>query len=216
MKDEHRAGDAAVRVVKGSRRVLDRGLATVAGNQHAVRRGSHGPVLLDCAQRGALGGLTCRAVDHPEHLRKRPAGRVPASPAGHRLSHPIQVGDLAVEVGGQHGLAEGIERDLGVPLPLEQFHAVVHRRAVDPRPRGADRAEPGFAPTLSAIDGLAANIAGMGDGVLHDGHGGPRFAHGKSIGPFHDGSGPRVFATRSLLPFSKRLICRSASSFVMP
>ena len=96
------------------------GLEPVAADQHAVRGQAHGPVLLHGALRRIRGGLACRAVDDPEYFCKRSAQRVLTGPAGHRLRHQIQIGHVAQEVGGQHGVTDGVERDLGALLFLEQ------------------------------------------------------------------------------------------------
>jgi hypothetical protein len=55
-----------------------------------------------------------------EHLRQRPAQRLLARPAGHRLGDQIQIADVAREIGGQHRVTDGVEGHLGALLFLEQ------------------------------------------------------------------------------------------------
>jgi hypothetical protein len=83
-------------------------------------RQPHRPVLRDGTQHRVLRGQACRAVDDPEYLGQRPAQRLLTRPAGHRLRHLIQIGHVAHKIGGQHGIADGVERDLGALLLLEQ------------------------------------------------------------------------------------------------
>jgi len=61
-----------------------------------------------------------RAGDDPEYPGKRSAQGILTRPAGHRLHLQIQIGHIAQKVGGQHSVADGVERDLGALLLLKQ------------------------------------------------------------------------------------------------
>ena len=120
VEHQHGADDAAFPVVDRRGGILDGGLEAVAADQHAVDRQSYGLVFLDGKLRRVWCGFAGLAVNDPEYLGQRSPHCGFTRPAGHRFRDQIQVGHVAGEVGGQHGIANRVEGDLGTLLFLEQ------------------------------------------------------------------------------------------------
>ena len=93
--------------------------------QHAAR-GLHGFFLRKgLAQRAGLGRLSVRG-DQAHHLVHIAARGVKPLPAGQALRHGVQVGDHALCIGADHGIANRLECQAHALLFLEQrfFHAL--------------------------------------------------------------------------------------------
>src|SRR6185437_1627223 len=93
---------------------------------HAGRR-----VLLPSLERDA-GGLARLLVERPENSRERLAGRFGCRPSGQRGGAVVGEGDVALRVGRDDGIGDGMQRDLE-PIALRRE---LGTRALEPRLAG--------------------------------------------------------------------------------
>ena len=108
---EHHADDTAIKVADGRGAVGDGPLRAVARNQHGVVRQTVDLAGGQHVVHGDDGGLARLLVDDIENFAHRPALRLGVRPAGEFLGDGVEPGDAPLRVGGQHGVADGLERD---------------------------------------------------------------------------------------------------------
>ena len=158
-KDEHGPARGAARIADGCAAVRDRPFAAVTRDERGVigepddhALGQHAADRVGCLRAGVL-------VDDVEHLLDRAANRFLLRPPGQPLGDGVDSGDPGALVGGQHRVADAVERGgeallalsncfLRVPVvghvPEHQHRAAGHaspvsdrRAAVRDRPFGA-------------------------------------------------------------------------------
>ena len=79
------------------------------------------------------GGLASRGVPDLQDFRDGSACRLLPRPACHCFRNDIEEGDVSLDVSANNGIANGVERDLGAFLLLEQ--RFFHELAVDGMPQ---------------------------------------------------------------------------------
>ena len=103
------------------RRVLDRDLdAAAVDEQRLLGQLDHAP-LAQAADDRVLDRLAARLVDQVDDLADRTARGLGRIPAGELLGDGVQVLDTPFGVGGDDGVADRLQRDLGLLLFLEQL-----------------------------------------------------------------------------------------------
>ena len=120
VENQYRTDDPAVPVVDGGSRIFDLGLYPVAADKHTMHVQAHDLVLLHRLLSQVARGLARCPFDDIEDFGERTAGCVLPCPAGHFLGNPIEIGDVPERIRGEYGISDGIERDLGALLLLEQ------------------------------------------------------------------------------------------------
>ncbi len=120
LEHQHGADDLAIAGAHRRRAILDIVLLALAADQRgAVLQVEH-PGVLQAASHRAFQGLAGVAVEHVEDQFVGRADGVLQGPAGHRLGHRVHEGHAAAGVGGQHGIADGIQGHLQAFLFLVQ------------------------------------------------------------------------------------------------
>ena len=90
--------------------MFDRSLEPVTPDEEAVRLRTGDGVELSGVIARAWRRLACRGVDDAEDPGERLAQAVPMRPARHAFGHRVEIGDVAPEIGAEHGLADQVER----------------------------------------------------------------------------------------------------------
>ena len=139
---DHGAEDVAVAVVNRRRRMLDGGFLAVAADQDVVALEADLAVVLDRQLRRILRVLAGQAVGDVEHFGQRPREGFGARPAGQRFRFGIEIGDVALGIGGHHRVADRVQRDFGA-LALDEHllleaAALEHHRNQLPERAGVD------------------------------------------------------------------------------
>jgi hypothetical protein len=109
MENQHGAGDSAGVVPDGGRAVLNGNLATVAGEQGGVVGQRDGLLFAQDAGDDVLARRAGFLVDNAEDTLCRLAQDYALRPAGEGFGDGIEEGDLTLEVGHQHGVANAGE-----------------------------------------------------------------------------------------------------------
>ena len=119
VKHHHGADEIARPVADRRRRILDGDLPALAAHLHDVLREPEHPAFAQAAHDRILPRLVRALLDHGEdRLDQLPFGLAPF-PAGEAFRDRIHVVDAAERVGGDHRIADRLERDLGALLRLE-------------------------------------------------------------------------------------------------
>ena len=129
-EDQDAAGDAGRARPDRRGAVVDRTLGAVPADEHGVVRQADDDALAQRPRRRVLDRLARLLVDDPEHRVERLAERLVLRPAGQRLGHCVQVGDAAVDVGGDDRIADAAQRD---PQHLARSAARALRARASPR-----------------------------------------------------------------------------------
>ena len=128
-ENHHGAGDLPVLAVDRGHGVFDRRFEPVPTDEHGVHGKADDIVALSGQFHGIRSSSARVAVDDAEHFGKHPAERLCARPARHSFRDRIEIRDLAVHVGADDAVADGIEHDLR-PFSFRK-QRVVHRRAFE-------------------------------------------------------------------------------------
>ena len=106
---------------------------SVTPDQNAVRRQVHGSAKLNGHGHRIGDGLASRGVPDLQDFGRGSACRLLPRPACHCFRDDIEEGDVSFDVSANNGIANGVERDLGAFLLLEQ--RFFHELAVDGMPQ---------------------------------------------------------------------------------
>ncbi len=109
-EDQHHAAGHVVVVPDGRGAVGDLPLGPVARNEKSVVRQAHDPSGGEHLADRVLDRLARLGVDDLEGFFERPADGLGQRPAGQGLGHGVHFPDPAVDVGGDDGVADGVER----------------------------------------------------------------------------------------------------------
>jgi len=117
-EDQHASGNLTSFVGDRGGAVIDRTLAPVLLNQHSVVR--------EADDDSFTKGFGCRIFNRPTSLLvddsknriQRLTEGIPQCPAGQRLGNGIQIGDVALHVGGDDGVANAAKRYLQQFVPV--------------------------------------------------------------------------------------------------
>lgn len=105
------ADDVAVGASDRSRTIVDRPLRAAFPNQQGVICQADNVAFSERLRDGVLHLPACAFVDDLKHRLQGQPGRLRARPAGHCLSDRVEQGDPPFCVGGDDGIADGLERD---------------------------------------------------------------------------------------------------------
>ena len=136
-EDDDCSGRAPGPIVDGGDGILDRNFKSVAPDQNAVRRQVHGSVMPNGHRHRIGGGLASRGVPDLQDFGHGSACRLLPRPARHFFRDDIEEGDVSLDVSANNGIADGVERDLGAFLFLEQ--RFFHELAVDGMPQRSQK-----------------------------------------------------------------------------
>ena len=132
-EDDDCAGRVPCPIVDGGDGILDRNFMSVTPDQNAVRRQVHGSAMRNGHGHRIGDGLASRGVPDLQDFGHRSACRLLPRPACHCFRNDIEEGDVSLDVSANDGIANGVERDLGAFLLLEQ--RFFHELAVDGMPQ---------------------------------------------------------------------------------
>ena len=133
---DHGAEDVALAIVNRRRRMLDRRFVAVAADQDVVALAG-GPS--GCARSpAATGSCACCPVRPSVTSNTSASGRAKASARVQPVSasaSAIEIGDVALRIGGHHRVADRVQRDVGA-LALDE-HLLLERRGARTSSRSA-------------------------------------------------------------------------------
>jgi hypothetical protein len=113
VKDNDGPDDAAGAIVDGGGRIFDGRLKAIAPDKDAVDSQAHGAILLDGHFQGVASRFAGGTVNDAEDLDEGFAEGFGAGPAGHGFGDQVEIVDVAGNIGGKNGVANGVEGDHG-------------------------------------------------------------------------------------------------------